>query len=313
MTLQQLTYFLAAAGHGSFSAAAEALHMAQPSLSDQIRRLEAELGVPLFVRAGRGLALTEAGQLLRPHAERTLAAADEAAASVREVRDLVGGTVAFGTFGSAHHYLLGGLVQEFRTRHPDVRVRVLGQNSSEVADAVREGRLEAGLVALPIDDRGLDVRPAMREELLYVSAEPARLREPMTAARLAEAPLILYDARWGTDDPIRRQLRERAQEAGVTLEPEIEVEYPTAALELAARGLGDTVSPDSMIGSRWGRRLAGVSFDPPIYETFALITRRDAHLSPATREFMAIAERRMHALERRLASAAAARSPSTIT
>ena len=84
--------------------------MAQPSLSEQIRRLEAELGVPLFARAGRGLELTEAGRLLRPHAERTVAAAQEAAESVREVRDLTGGTVAFGTFGSAHHYLLGGLV-----------------------------------------------------------------------------------------------------------------------------------------------------------------------------------------------------------
>ena len=154
--------------------------MAQPSLSEQIRRLEAELGVALFTRAGRGLMLTEAGRLLRPHAERTLAEAREAAESVREVRDLTGGTVAFGTFGSAHHYLLAGLIGDFRARHPTVRVRAVGQNSVEVAEAVREGQLEAGLVALPIDDRGLEVRPAMREELQYVSADPARVTESMT-------------------------------------------------------------------------------------------------------------------------------------
>src|SRR5918992_2502395 len=199
MTLQQLTYFLAATEHGTFSAAAESRFMAQPSLSDQIRRLEAELGVPLFARVGRGLELTEAGRLLRPPAGRTVAAAREAAESVREVRELTGGTVSFGTFGSAHHYLLGGLVQDFRARHPNVRVRVVGQNSVEVADAVREGRLEAGLVGLPVDDRGLDVRPAMREEILYVSAQPRRVRERMTIERLASAPLILYDARWGSD------------------------------------------------------------------------------------------------------------------
>src|SRR5919199_1972824 len=301
MTLQQLTYFLSAAEHGSFSAAAEALHLAQPSLSEQIRRLEAELGVSLFARTGRRLALTEAGRLLRPHAQRTLAEAQAAAESVREVRDLSGGTVAFGTFGSAHHYLLGGLVQDFRTRYPNVRVRVVGQNSVEVADAVRDGRLEAGLVVLPVDDRGLDVRPAMREELLYVSADAARLREPVTIERLAQAPLILFDARWGSDDPTRRQLRERAQRAGVKLEPQIEVEYQTAALDLAARGLGDTVSPNSIVISRgYSRRLAGVPFDPPLYDTFAFITRRDAHLSPATREFMAIADKRVQALQRRL-------------
>src|ERR687889_2722906 len=180
MTLQQLSYFLAAAEHGSFSAAAQALHMAQPSLSDQIRRLEAELGVALFARAGRRLALTEAGRMLRPHAEKTLAAAEEAAESVKEVRTLRGGTVSFGTFGSAHHYLLGGLVQDFRRRYPDVRVRVVGQNSVEVADGVRDGRLEAGLIALPIEDHGLEVRPSIREENHYVSADAARTRSPKT-------------------------------------------------------------------------------------------------------------------------------------
>src|SRR3954469_16971926 len=208
MTLQQLTYFLSAAEHGSFSAAAESLHMAQPSLSEQIRRLEAELGVPLFARTGRRLELTEAGRPPLAQAERTLEAARDARESVREVRDVTGGTVAFGTFGSAHHYLLGGLVEEFRARHPSVRLRVVGQNSAEVADAVRDGHLEAGLVAIPVDDRGLAVRPAFEEERMYLPPEPERLAAPVTTERLAAAPLILYDARWAAQDPIRRQLRE---------------------------------------------------------------------------------------------------------
>jgi DNA-binding transcriptional LysR family regulator len=297
MTLQQLRYFLAAADHGSFSAAAEALLMAQPSLSEQIRRLEAELGVPLFARAGRRLALTEAGRMLRPHAEATLAAAEEAAESVKEVRTLTGGTVSFGTFGSAHHYLLGGLVQDFRRRHPDVRVRVVGQNSAEVADAVREGSLEAGLVALPVDDRGLEVRPSIREEDHYVSASPQRTERPKTIEEIAAAPLILYDARWGPVDPMRRQLAERAQRAGVRVEPQIEVEYLTAALDLAARRLGDTIAAPSVLVTRgYARRLTSVSLDPPLFETFAFITRRNAHLSPATRAFMDLAERRVAAM-----------------
>src|SRR3954451_7824531 len=158
MTLQQLTYFLAAAEHGSFSAAANALLMSQRSLSEQVRRLEAELGVPLFVRAGRGIELTDAGRLLLPHAERTLAEAQAARESVREVRDLTGGTVAFGFFGGAHHSLLGDIVQNSHPPHPAVRLRAVGQNSAEVADAVREGILEAGLVILPVDDVGLEVR-----------------------------------------------------------------------------------------------------------------------------------------------------------
>jgi DNA-binding transcriptional LysR family regulator len=124
----------------------------------------------------------------------------------------------------------------------------------------------------------------------------------MTIERLAGAPLILYDARWGADDPMRRQLRERAQQAGVTLEPEIEVEYVTAALELCARGLGDTVSSRALVRSRGlARKLTAVGFEPPLFDTFAFITRRSAHLSPAAREFIRLAERRVAALEPRLA------------
>ncbi len=297
MTLQQLRYFLAAADKGSFSAAAESLLMAQPSLSDQIRRLEAELGVALFTRAGRRLVLTDAGRMLRPHAEKTLAAAAEATESVKEVRTLTGGTVSFGTFGSAHHYLLGGLVQDFRRRYPDVRVRVLGQNSAEVADAVRDGVLEAGLIALPVDDGGLEVRPSIREENHYVSASPQRTAKPKTIEELAAAPLILYDARWGPVDPMRRLLAERAQKAGVRIEPQIEVEYLTAALDLAARRLGDTIADPGVLVTRgYARKLTSVSLDPPLYDTFAFITRRNAHLSPATRAFMELAEKRVAAM-----------------
>lgn len=305
MTLQQLQYFLAAIEHGTFSAAADALYMAQPSLSEQIRRLEAELGVALFVRAGRRLALTEAGRALRPEAERTLEAAAHAAESVAGVRELRAGTATFGTFGDAPTWLIGNVVATFRRRHPDVRLRVVGSNSAEVADEVREGRIEAGLIVLPIDDSGLDVRPAMEDEIVYVSAEPSRVAGPVRVERLADVPLILYDARWGWEDPTRRALLERAQRAGVRLEPAIEVEEAVNALDLAARGLGDTVISAS-ISLRRGAlpsALRWVSFDPPLNETFAFITRRDAILSPATRELIALAERQLADMQERRAAA----------
>ena len=300
MTLTQLRYFSAAAEHGSFSAAAEALRIAQPSLSEQVRRLERELGVALFTRAGRALALTEAGRALRPAAERTLASAEDARESVARVRELRGGTASFGTFGTAPHYLLSDLVGDFRGRHPDVRVRVIGRNSSEVADMVREGRLEAALIVLPVDDDGLDVRPAAAEEVLYASVEPRRLRGRMTIERLAGSPLILYDARYGWSDPTRRQLAERAQCAGVRLEPEIEIEEMESALEMAARGLGDTVVPRFVtLGARFPKRLGTAPFADPIYDTFAFVWRRGARLSPAARAFVEISERRLERLGRR--------------
>jgi DNA-binding transcriptional LysR family regulator len=297
MNLQQLRYFLGAAEHGSFTAAARSLYIAQPSLSEQVRQLEAELGVDMFARVGRGIVLTEAGRAFRPEAERVLASVEQARDAVRGVRELRGGTLSFGMFGTASGYLIADLVGDFRKRYPDVRLRLVGQNSSLVADAVRAGRLEAALVVLPVDDDGLDVRPVHREELIVVSRAPERLVEPMTIERLAALPLVLYDAEYGWADPMRRQLAERAQLAGVTLRPVVEVEDLEAAVQLAARGIGDTVVARAVLRTMRGARgLHSAPFDEPMWEAFAFIARRDAPVSPATRAFVDLVERRLERL-----------------
>src|SRR4051794_26226268 len=317
MTLQQLEYFLAAMSAGSFSAAAEELHLAQPSLSEQIRRLEAELGVALFARVGRGIVPTEAARALRPHAEEALHAVELAREAVVEQRELRGGIATFGTFGTARWYPGTQIVADFRRRHPHVRVRLVGQNSSEVVDGVRGGELEAGLVALPIDDRGLDVRPIMRDEIVYASSDPEHVRGPGTIERLAESPLILADASYRAEDPTRRpvpqlaqrpgrtrrQFLELAQRAGVTIEPDIDVEDVETAIDLAARGFGDTVVSRGILlslGRSIPKRLGWAPFAEPVYDTFAFVNRRGARLSPAAREFMTLAEERMQAVAREL-------------
>ncbi len=297
MTLQQLHYFLTTAEHGSFSEAARALHLAQPSVSEQVRQLEGELGVELFARVGRGVVLTEAGRAFRPEAERVLADLERARDAVRGVRELSSGTVSFGMFGTASAYLIADLAAAFRRRYPDVRLRLVGQNSSLVANAVREARLEAALVVLPVDDEGLDVRPVHREELVVVSRYPERVGGEMTSARLADLPLVLYDAAFGSADPTRRQLVERAQQDGVTLRPMIEVEDMEAALQLVARGLADTVVARAVLRTMRGvRSLHHAPFAPPMWETFAFIARHEAPVSPATRALVELVERRLERL-----------------
>ena len=309
MNLQQLRYFLAATEHGSFRGAAASLHLAQPSLSEQVRRLEGELGVPLFARVGRGVVPTEAGAALEPHARRVLDEVEQARAAVAGVRELRSGTASFGTFSTARWFLLADLVEDFHRRYPGVRMRLVGLNSSEVADAVREGTLEAGLVVLPIDATGLDVHPAHREDVLYISADPRRLRAPMTVERLAEAPLILPDSSYGGKDPTRVQLAGLAQRAGVRVEPQIEVEDLSAALDLCARGLGDTIAARGVtFDRRFRRALGAVPFAEPFVETFAFISRHGAALSPATRALVALAGARLDELDRRIAETAAAAS-----
>ena len=254
--MQQLRYFLAAVERGSVSGAAEACFVSQPSLSEQLRRLEQGLGVALFVRTNRGLVLTDAGRLLVPRAERALAAARDAEEAVREAGAIVSGTVAFGTFSTAHHHVFGAAVAEFRRRHPGVRLRIVSRNSTEIADAVRRGELEAGLVALPVDERGLVMGDRVWvTEAVYVAADGARLRgAPRSIQQLASAQLVLPEVLAGDDDPTRRQLSERAADAGVRLEPVVEVESPAAALDLVVRGVGDTVASSTLIArARAGR------------------------------------------------------------
>lgn len=291
MTLTQLRAFLLAARSGSFTAAATALAMAQPSVSELVRRLEEEFDLPLFVRAGRRLQLTAAGEELLPFAEQAVTSADSGVEAMRAMRSLGGGTASFGLLKYANYYLLSDLAVQFHTAYPDVRMRLVGQNSSEVAAAVKAGELEAGLIVLPIDTEGLKVTPLLKDEVFYASAEPERLQSTMTISKLAEAPLILYDTHRGTD-PTRRQLGERASLEGLRLDPVLELEHIESALSLVARGVGDTVVFAAIARTPALPPNVGlVAFDPPLFDTIALIQRHSTELSPATREMVRLARR----------------------
>src|SRR5918992_1855592 len=206
-----------------------------PASSSRTSRWRSRQAADIFVRVGRGGVPTDAGGAFAGHATRTLRAVEDAADSVGELTALRSGTVAVGIFGEPSAWRVDELVAAFLRRHPDVSVRLVGRNSSAIVERVRRGELEAGVVLLPIDDDKLDVRPIVRDEVLYVSASPERTRRPPTIERLAATPLVFYDAESADHDPIRRQLAERAQALGLSLQPKVEVELKDIALRLAAR------------------------------------------------------------------------------
>jgi DNA-binding transcriptional LysR family regulator len=297
LSLQQIRCFCAALELGSFTAAAEALRVSQPAVAEQIRKLERALGADLFVRAGRGVLPTDAGRAFAEHAARSLRAVEDAADSVGELTALRGGTVAMGIFGEPSAWGVDKLVAAFLRRHPELSVRLVGRNSSAVVERVRRGELEAGVVLLPIDDEKLDVRPIVRDEVLYVSASAERTRRPATIERLASTPLVFYDAESGEKDPIRRQLAERAQALGVQLRPKVEVELKDIALRLVAAGIGDTYLPSAYTHAPYyPTDLRTVSFSPALYDTLAVITRPGARLSPGVRELLIELEAHLRAV-----------------
>ncbi|TKI06991.1 LysR family transcriptional regulator [Martelella alba] len=290
MTLQQLQYFLAAVEHGTLSKAAEHLNIAQPSLSDQILRLENSLGTHLFIRTNRKLILTEAGNRLFPHARASVNAAQEAHNAVQSVRKLKGGVVSFGTFGSSYQYFLSDLIEEFHNAFPDVKLKVVGLNSSEVADAVMDGKIEAGLVMLPVNNKSLVAsEPVWSARVGYISADEGRLAGEKNIEALLGAPLILSEAKWRNTDPIRKLLAKRASGVGKQLEPIIEVEHQETAFELAARGVGDVIATRPIMHQLgYQNRLKWVPITPPVYEVFGFIYRSDTAISSGTREIIAM-------------------------
>ncbi|HEY2064153.1 MAG TPA: LysR family transcriptional regulator [Amycolatopsis sp.] len=296
MTLNQLMAFVYAVRLKSFTAAAKELGLTQPGVSDLIQRLESELAEVLFVRHRRALKLTAAGRELYPYAKHAIEAAQNGAAAVRSLKTLEGGSAAFGLLRNSPYYVGPDLVANFHRTYPNVRLRLVGQNSSETADDVRNLDLEAGLVTLPIDEDSLGILQIARDEVFYASssddADHADDAGPMTIAGFCRRPLVLYDAHYRDLDPARRQLAHRAAVAGLAVEPHIEVEYLTDALDLVAQGFGGTVVCGAAVRSQVEPRGLRIRpFAEPLYDTLALIKRPEQPLSSATREIALLAVR----------------------
>ena len=299
LSLHQLRCFVTAYELESFTAAAQQLGYAQPSLSEQIRLLERSLQTSLFTRAGRGVVPSEAAHVLLPYAQRTLAAAAEARAAVASVTALETGTVRFGIFGTARLYMGATLIADVLERHPGLRVELIGQNSAEVVEELRRGRLEAAMISLPIADEGMTVRPVAREELVYISADPARLASTVTPKTLTEAPLVLPETTWRTQDSTRLALNGFVQSAGRALQTRIEVEDVETAVELVERGLADSVVQRAVLaelGPRLAPSVGWVSLRPRLYDTIGVVHRRDAVLSPGAQLVIDLAVARIRAV-----------------
>jgi DNA-binding transcriptional LysR family regulator len=188
LDLRKLRYFVAVAEELHYGRAAERLHIAQPVLSRQIRALEEELKVPLFLRDRRGTALTAAGRQLLEDASSLLAGSE---ALLRRVRSAAEGRRTF-TVGFMPGITVTPAVLALTARHPGVDVRLLRTSWDDQAEVLRDGRADVGLVRLPVDQRGLRVRPLFQEPRVVVLPAGHRLagRESVAIADLAAEHLL---------------------------------------------------------------------------------------------------------------------------
>lgn len=286
MEIRQLEYLVAVLDEGGFTRAAERVHVTQPGISAQVRRLERELGAELVDRTGRTVRPTAAGAAVLPYARAALAAVDGARTAVEELAGLVRGRVVLGTVVGGGAVGLPALLAEFRRRHPAVEFELLEATSDELLRAVREGRLDVALAGMAGEPPpGLRGHVLSDEELVAVVARDdpwpveAPPGEPVPVAALTGRPLIALPPGTG----VRSALDAACAAAGVRLQVAFEAGDVSVLAELARLGLGVAVLPSSITMDG----LRPVRFDPPLRSRLLLVWRAAGPVSPAARAMAA--------------------------
>jgi DNA-binding transcriptional LysR family regulator len=285
MEIRQLEYVVGAVDAGSFTRAAAALHVAQPSLSQGIARLEAELGTPLFARLGRRVALTPAGAAFVGPARWVLRDVAVVEASVRAVAGLEAGTLDLVALPTLAADPLAPLIGAFRRAHPRVLVRVTEpEHAHDVAAHVRDGRAEVGLAELPVRAADLVAAPLLDQELVVI-LPPGDPRRTLTIRALAEEPLLASPEGTST----RRILTDAFAAAAV--EPNIVVEsgQREAILPLVLAGAGVALVPIGLAHAAASQGASIAHVEPVLRRTIGTIVRA-APLSPAARGFRDLAD-----------------------
>ncbi|MFD3453625.1 LysR family transcriptional regulator [Streptomyces sp. NPDC058691] len=284
MQLQQLVYFLAVADTRHFTRAAERVHVAQPSLSQQIKGLERELGAELFSRARGNIALTDAGEALLPIARRIVADTEAATQEVQELVQLRRGRVRLGATPSLCTGLLPDVLRDFHTRYPGIRLVVEEGGSRDLVRELASGSLDLALIVLPLQshDPALDATPLLHEDLVVVTAADTPPPWPgprVQVADLRDQPLVMF--RRGYD--LRELTVGACRAAGFEPRFAIEGGEMDAVLGFVEAGLGHAVVPSMVAGRR--PRLRTTPFtEPGLQRTVALAHRKDAEPPRAARE-----------------------------
>jgi LysR family hydrogen peroxide-inducible transcriptional activator len=243
MDLRQLAALVAIADTGTFSAAADALHTVQSNISTHVARLERELGVTLVDRAaGR---LTEEGEAVVARARRVAAELEALQADVASLRDEVSGAARMGIIGTTARWLVPALLSAMEATHPKVSVSVLEGNNSTLVPALAIGSLDLAVVNAPVDDPDLILEPLYDEELVLIVPPEHALadRKEIRMADLDGHPLLLGPS--GT--AFRSDLERAADQAGITLQPKVELDGLRLIASLAFEGFGAAVVPSAAV------------------------------------------------------------------
>jgi LysR family hydrogen peroxide-inducible transcriptional activator len=245
MELHQLRYFCAVAETGSFSRAAEQSHVSQPSLSQQIMKLEGELGARLFDRLGRSVRLTDVGKTFLPRARSVLRELEAARGDVVDRKDSIGGPVTVGVIPTVAPYFLPPLLTSFSRRFPQAELTVAEEITPVLLERLRAGAIDVAILALPIRGHEFEAAPLLTERLfaaLPKSHKLARHRSLSLKDLRSEPFLLLRDGHCFRDTAVAACDRAR-------LHPQVVFESGqfSSLLSMVGAGMGVSIVPEMAI------------------------------------------------------------------
>lgn len=290
MNLRDLRYLVALADHLHFGRAAAATFVSQPTLSTQIRKLEDELGVSLIERAPRHVMLTPVGHDIAERSRRILSDVDQLKETARRSRDPEAGTVRLGIFPTLGPYLLPHVIPQLRKRFPNLELLLVEEKTETILRLLREGRLDAGILALPQHDERLHIEPLFEEPFVLAvpSGHTLASRKHITLADLNRESLLLLDEghclrdqaldvchlagaeeKSGFRATSLETLRQMvAANVGVTLLPVLAVKPPVSRSENIALIQFKGVPPHRQLAMMWRKSSAQGGFLKQLAEVF---------------------------------------------
>jgi DNA-binding transcriptional LysR family regulator len=289
MDLRQLRYLVALAEEQHFTRAAAREHVAQPALSQQISRLEREVGVPLVERTTRKVAITDAGHLLVARARRILGELEAAGSELQALRGVHTGRVTVGTIHTMGPIDVSLALAIFHERHPGVDLTVREQSSDELAEMLRYDEIDLAFLSVtePIESRGLGLYQLISEELVVILPPDHRLgrRRRIRMAELEGQQFIAF--REGAR--LRELLELAGRQAGFEPQVGLESNESERIRRLVARRMGVAILPRSDATATGSGLAVATLTEPALTRDITLAWRQGRRHSPAATEFLELA------------------------
>jgi LysR family hydrogen peroxide-inducible transcriptional activator len=284
MELHQLRYFCAVAETGSFSRAAEQSHVSQPSLSQQILKLEDELGARLFDRLGRSIRLTDVGKTFLPRARAVLRELEAARGDVVEQKDSLGGSICVGVIPTVAPYFLPPHLTSFSRKFPQVHLTVVEEITPVLLDRLRAGTIDVAVLALPIRGHEFEAFPLLTERLFAALPKKHKLasRRDLSLKDLRSEPfLLLRDGHCFRDTAVAACDRAR-------LHPQIIFESGqfSSLLSMVGAGMGVSIVPEMAIDKKSSCRYVRIA-DAEAARTIGAVVLRGRSLTRGHLGFLA--------------------------